>query len=67
MVKWTPNCKSVNNITNFFWICFIIRCTWMKIQDSGMIIEEQPTKVVEAMKLFLQGLGYNLKKSSMMF
>lgn len=42
-------------------------CTWMKIQDSGMIIEEQPTKVVEAMKLFLQGLGYNFKKTSMIF
>jgi len=38
------------------------RCTWMKIQDAGMVIEEQPLKVAEAMKLFLQGLGYNLKK-----
>ena len=27
----------------------------MKIQDAGMILEEQPAKVAEAVKLFLQG------------
>ncbi len=29
-------------------------CQWMKIQDAAMIIEEQPGKVAEALKLFLQ-------------
>ena len=38
------------------------RCTWMKIQDAAMILEEQPAKVGEAVKLFLQGLGYTLRK-----
>lgn len=37
--------------------------TWMKVQDCGMIIEEQPAKVVEAFRLFLQGNGYALKLS----
>lgn len=37
------------------------KCTWMKIQDSAMILEEQPGKVAEAIKLFLQGLGYVFK------
>ncbi|KAG8227433.1 hypothetical protein J437_LFUL000442 [Ladona fulva] len=32
--------------------------TWMKIQDCGMVLEEQPGKVSEAFRLFLQGLGY---------
>ena len=32
--------------------------TWMKLQDCGMILEEQPAKVVEAFRLFLQGNGY---------
>lgn len=32
--------------------------SWMKIQDCGMILEEQPAKVVEAFRLFLQGNGY---------
>lgn len=35
--------------------------TWMKLQDCGMILEEQPAKVVEAFRLFLQGNGYALK------
>lgn len=35
--------------------------TWMKIQDCGMVIEEQPAKVVEAFRLFLQGCGFALK------
>jgi len=26
------------------------KCTWMKIQDSGMILEEQPSKVAEAIR-----------------
>ncbi|XP_053206688.1 protein NDRG3-like [Panonychus citri] len=34
--------------------------TWMKLSDSGMALEEQPGKVAEAMKLFIQGLGYAL-------
>jgi hypothetical protein len=32
----------------------------MKIQDAGMILEEQPAKVAEAVKLFLQGLGHTV-------
>lgn len=35
--------------------------TWMKLQDCGMILEEQPAKVVEAFRLFLQGNGYAVK------
>ena len=38
------------------------RCTWMKIQDAAMILEEQPAKVAEALGLFLQGLGYTLRR-----
>ena len=34
------------------------KCTWMKIQDAAMVLEEQPGKVAEAVKLFLQGLGF---------
>ncbi len=34
------------------------KCTWMKIQDAAMILEQRPAKVAEAVKLFLQGLGY---------
>lgn len=34
--------------------------TWMKLSDCGMILEEQPSKVVEAFRLFLQGIGYAL-------
>eukprot|EP00096_Caligus_rogercresseyi_P014837 TRINITY_DN7318_c0_g1_i1.p1 TRINITY_DN7318_c0_g1~~TRINITY_DN7318_c0_g1_i1.p1 ORF type:complete len:464 (-),score=95.73 TRINITY_DN7318_c0_g1_i1:645-2036(-) len=36
-------------------------CTWMKIQDASMVLEESPSKVAEAVKLFLQGLGYSLR------
>ena len=36
-------------------------CTWMKISDAGMLLEEQPEKVAEAVGLFLQGLGYTLR------
>ncbi|XP_044760764.1 protein NDRG3 isoform X1 [Coccinella septempunctata] len=32
--------------------------SWMKISDSGMVLEEQPAKVSEAFRLFLQGEGY---------
>ena len=39
------------------------KCTWMKFQDSAMVLEEQPAKVAEAVKLFLQGLGYVFKRS----
>ncbi|KAF7488628.1 Protein NDRG3 [Sarcoptes scabiei] len=34
--------------------------TWMKLSDCGMVLEEQPQKVSEAFRLFLQGLGYAL-------
>lgn len=34
--------------------------TWMKLQDCGMVLEEQPAKVAEALRLFIQGLGYSL-------
>ncbi|XP_023726934.1 protein NDRG3 isoform X5 [Cryptotermes secundus] len=37
--------------------------TWMKIQDCGMVLEEQPGKVSEAFRLFLQGQGYAVKLS----
>ena len=37
------------------------KCTWMKIQDAAMVLEEQPGKVAEAVKLFLQGLGFVLR------
>ncbi|XP_026462013.1 protein NDRG3-like isoform X2 [Ctenocephalides felis] len=32
--------------------------TWMKISECGMVLEEQPAKVSEAFRLFLQGEGY---------
>jgi len=31
---------------------------WMKVQDCGLVLEEAPGKVVEALRLFLQGLGH---------
>jgi hypothetical protein len=34
--------------------------TWMKLSDCGMVLEEQPAKVSEAFRLFIQGLGYAL-------
>ena len=30
------------------------------MQDCGMVLEEQPAKVAEALRLFIQGLGYSL-------
>jgi len=38
---------------------------WLKIQDSAMVIEEQPGKVAEAFRLFMQGQGYCLKLRKM--
>jgi len=35
-----------------------VTSTWMKIQDCGMVMEEQPAKLSEAFRLFLQGQGY---------
>ncbi len=37
--------------------------TWVKLADCSMVLEEQPNKVVEVLRLFLQGLGYTLKKA----
>ncbi|XP_065561521.1 protein NDRG3-like isoform X5 [Artemia franciscana] len=37
--------------------------TWLKIQDCSMVLEEQPAKIIEAMRLFLQGLGFAVAKS----
>ncbi|KAM3968463.1 misexpression suppressor of KSR 2 [Aphomia sociella] len=34
------------------------KSTWMKISDCGMVLEEQPGKISEAFRLFLQGEGY---------
>lgn len=36
------------------------KSTWMKLSDCGMVLEEQPGKVSEALTLFIQGLGYAL-------
>lgn len=42
--------------------------TWMKIQDAAMVLEEQPGKVAEAFRLFMQGQGYclNIRKKAPM-
>ena len=32
----------------------------LQVCDAGMVLEEQPAKVAEAMKLFLQGLGHSI-------
>jgi len=39
---------------------------WIKIQDSAMVLDEQPGKVAEAFRLFLQGQGFclNIRKTS---
>ena len=34
---------------------------WLKIQDCAMVVEEQPSKLAEAFRLFMQGQGYCLK------
>ena len=38
------------------------KCTWMKVRDAAMILEEQANTVAEAITLFIQGLGYVIKK-----
>lgn len=40
--------------------------SWMKVQDCAMCLEEQPGKVAEAFRLFMQGQGYclNIRKTS---
>ena len=40
------------------------KCTWMKVRDAAMVLEEQPNTVAEAITLFVQGLGYVIKKSN---
>ncbi|XP_023338144.1 protein NDRG3 [Eurytemora carolleeae] len=37
------------------------KTNWIKIQEAAMVLEEQPGKVSEAFRLFLQGQGYCLK------
>jgi pimeloyl-ACP methyl ester carboxylesterase len=37
------------------------KTSWIKIQEAAMVLEEQPGKVCEAFRLFLQGQGYCLK------
>ena len=34
--------------------------SWMKLQDCGFVLEEQPGKVAESLKLHIQGIGYPL-------
>ncbi|CAH2045412.1 unnamed protein product, partial [Iphiclides podalirius] len=34
------------------------KTSWLSISDCGMVLEEQPSKVAEAVRLFLQGEGY---------
>lgn len=36
------------------------RSTWMKLFDSGFVLDERPNKVAEAFILFVQGLGLGL-------
>ncbi|GIY08423.1 protein NDRG3 [Caerostris extrusa] len=36
--------------------------TWMKLSNCGMVLEEEPAKVSEALRYFLQGLGYALNQ-----
>ena len=37
-------------------------CTWMKINEAGLVVVEQVEKVAQSLVLFLQGLGYTLRK-----
>lgn len=37
------------------------KTNWMKIQEAAMVLEEQPARVCEAFRLFLQGQGFCLK------
>ncbi|XP_072929898.1 protein NDRG3-like [Epargyreus clarus] len=34
------------------------KTSWLSISDCGMVLEEQPNKIAEAFRLFLQGEGY---------
>ncbi|KAG8183614.1 hypothetical protein JTE90_025165 [Oedothorax gibbosus] len=36
--------------------------TWMKLSGCGMVLEEEPAKVSEALRYFLQGLGFVLNQ-----
>lgn len=36
------------------------KCTWIKFQDAGSLLDEKPGKVAEAIKLFVQELGFVL-------
>jgi len=36
------------------------KTNWLKVQDSAMVLDEQPGKVCEAFRLFLQGQGFCL-------
>ncbi|XP_042905349.1 protein NDRG3 isoform X2 [Parasteatoda tepidariorum] len=36
--------------------------TWMKLSGCGMVLEEEPAKVSEVFRYFLQGLGYALNQ-----
>ena len=38
------------------------KCTWMKINDASLVVVEQVDKVAQSIVLFLQGLGYTLRK-----
>ncbi|XP_055643154.1 protein NDRG3 isoform X8 [Toxorhynchites rutilus septentrionalis] len=38
------------------------KTNWMKISDCGLVLEEQPGKLAEAFRLFLQGEGYEFDK-----
>lgn len=50
----------VDDVVNMNGRCNPNTTTWMKISDCGMVLEEQPAKVFEAFRLFLQGIGYAL-------
>ncbi|XP_058451769.1 protein NDRG3 isoform X3 [Malaya genurostris] len=38
------------------------KTNWMKISDCGLVLEEQPGKLAEAFRLFLQGEGYEFDR-----
>jgi pimeloyl-ACP methyl ester carboxylesterase len=37
------------------------KTTWIKLSESGMVLQEQLDSVARVLRLFLQGLGYTLK------
>jgi len=37
------------------------KANWIKVQEAAMVLEEQPGKVCQAFRLFLQGQGFCLK------